>query len=71
MIFIKKNHELYVNLKILADFIAITKTENYRKEIQKMEKTRLDELYIWMDGNFRLKWILYFDSYNWKTEKIV
>ena len=53
--FIRKNRELHVNLTILAGFFAITRSKIIAATFRKMEKTRLDELYIYVDKNFLLK----------------
>ena len=48
---ITKNHKLYVNLTILAGFFAITQSKIIALTFRKMEKMRLDELYIYVDKN--------------------
>ena len=55
VIFLKKNRELYVNLTILAGFFAITRLKAIAEKFRMMEKTRLDEFYIYVDKNFLLK----------------
>ena len=65
--FIKKNRVLYVNWTILAGFYVITRPKIIAATFQKMEKTRLNELDIYVDKDFLLKWIfwkLYLK--NWK-----
>ena len=53
--FLKKNRELYVNLTILAGFFTIAQSKLIRATFRNMEKTRLDELFIYVDKNFLLK----------------
>ena len=55
VILLRKNRELYVNLTILAGFFAITRLKIIAATFRNMEKTRLDELYIYVDNNFLLK----------------
>ena len=49
---IKNNRVVYVNLTILAGFFAITQLKITAVTLRKMEKARLDELYIYEVKNF-------------------
>ena len=53
--FIRKNRELYVNMTILAGFFTITLSKIFAAKFRNMKKTRLKELYIYVDKNFLLK----------------
>ena len=52
---IRKNHKLYVNLTISGAFFVTTRLKIIAATFQKHEKTRFDELYIYVDKNFLLK----------------
>ena len=67
--FIMKNHKLYVNLTILAGFFAITRSKIIASTFRKMEKTRIDEFYIYVVKIFLLK-LIFRKLYSKKLKKM-